>query len=164
MKLLFKTFLNYIKNFLKRLIYGERSPKKLALSFSIGIFIAFSPFIGFHNIMIFFFSWAFGLNTLTTFAIAHINNPITTIPCFSLCHMFGHWIVNDLLGVAVNFVNPYWVNYIIDKLNYYLGTPKICFWTFFIGANMLGLLLGLISYPIMKFIFKKIINENTQLA
>ena len=153
------TLFDYLKNLFRKVIYGERSPHKLALSFAIGIYIAFSPYIGFHNIMIFLFSWLFRLNTLTTFAVAHINNPLTTVPVLTLCYVFGQWVIHDLLGLAFTFSNPGWINFINAKLTYYLGVPKICFWTFFIGSNILALILASISYPIMKSIFKKMINE-----
>lgn len=154
------TVTDYIKNLLKKLIYGERSAHKLALSFAIGIYIAFSPYIGFHNIMVFLFSWLLGLNTLTTFAVAHINNPLTTIPVLASCYKFGDWIVKSLCGITFKFTNPEWINFLNGKLTYYLGVPKICFWTFFIGANILGLLLAFLFYPLMKYVFDKLINEH----
>lgn len=153
------TLLDYFKGLLKKLVFGERSAHKLALSFAMGMFIGFSPYIGFHNIMIFLFSWIFRLNTLTTFAVAHINNPLTTVPVLSICYVFGQWIIHDLFRVSFNFSNPAWITFINGKLTYYLGMPKICFWTFFIGANVLAIILALISYPVMKFVFKKMINE-----
>jgi len=148
-----------MKKFLKQIIYGEKSTKKLALSFAAGIYIAFSPYLGLHNVMIFVFSWIFRLNTITTFTIAHINNPITTVPVCGICYMFGKWLLNDIFGITLNYTNPSWINYINNNLFHYFGIPKICFWTFFIGANLLGLVLAILSYPIMKFIFKKLIKE-----
>lgn len=44
-----------IYRLLKAMVFKERSVHILALSFSLGVYIAFSPFIGLHTIMIFFY-------------------------------------------------------------------------------------------------------------
>jgi uncharacterized protein (DUF2062 family) len=150
--------IGYFKNFVSKIIYAERSCHKLALSCSIGIFIAFSPYIGLHNIMIFLFSWLLNLDPITTFTVAHINNPITTVPFLSASYLFGGWII-DFFGITTKFTNPSYIDYINSKLTLYLGVPKICFWTFFIGSNLLGILLAILLYPILKKVFRNLINK-----
>lgn len=44
-----------VKNFFASLILKEPSPHKLAVAFSAGVYIAFSPFPGFHTVMVIFF-------------------------------------------------------------------------------------------------------------
>lgn len=149
--------INYIKNTLKRLVYEERSAEKLALSFSVGIFIAISPFIGFHNIMVFVFASFFRLNLIATFIAAHINNPLTTIPIYSTTYFFGRWLLGNICGVTVS--NPEWVNYLNSYLTLYLGMPKLCFWSFMLGSTLMAIFFAILSYPIMRFIFAKIISE-----
>ncbi len=47
-----KPMYNKIRSFLK----NERCPRRLAFSVSLAVFIAFSPFVGFHTAMVFLFS------------------------------------------------------------------------------------------------------------
>lgn len=147
-------FKETIKRIFDKLVFEANTPHKLALSFAIGIFIAFSPFIGFHNLMILLFSIVFKLNAPVVFVSAHVNNPLTTIPIFSFNYLFGKWFMGDFC--KIHPVNPDWVNYLNDYLTTHIGIPKLCFWSFIIGSNILGLIFGLISYPIMRFVFTKI--------
>src|SRR5581483_10373754 len=69
---------------LKNLADQEHCSTKLALSFCVGVYIAFSPFIGLHTVMTFIFVWLFGLNLAATFTASWlINNPWTMIPIYS---------------------------------------------------------------------------------
>lgn len=140
--------LKKIKHALKSAFTQGWSAEKLALSFCIGIYIAFSPFPGIHTIMMFIAKWMFKINFPLLFISTSINNPWTIIPFYSLDYAFGHWFIHYVLGL-----NTGW--YI--SLPKIFGSGKICIWSFLIGGNILGLAIALISYPFIKIIVKKII-------
>lgn len=66
------------------------------------------------------------------------------IPFFSFDYAFGYWFLHSLLGIE-----PSWS---LSLANLF-GSGKICVWSFLVGGNVLGILAGLISYPIMHRIF-----------
>ena len=149
-----------IKSLILKALNSDLSAEKLALSFSIGIFIAFSPFPGAHTLMMFGIQWLLKLNFPILFIATSFNNPWTMIPFFSGDYAFGYWFTHYILGW-----HPTWV----ISLEKIFGSGSICLWSFLIGGNILGILCGLISYPIMIPIFKrwqkkqlcrKINNEN----
>jgi uncharacterized protein len=66
--------------FLNRLLELNDTPERIAQSFALGVFLAFSPLIGmsaFLGLMIAFF---FGLNRFALLLGVFINNPCTLIP------------------------------------------------------------------------------------
>lgn len=143
-----------IKNFIKKMIYHERSPEKLALSFSMGTYIAFSPFMGFHTVMVFLFTWIFGLNLGVTLASScFINNPWTMIPVYSAGYGFGYWMMHNLFNINTIFLEPAWMMSVNNFFEHTIGFAKPCLWSFLVGGNILGIALGLFLYPLMKRIF-----------
>ena len=120
------------------------SSHKLTMSFCVGLYIAASPFIGLHFVMIVAVVWLFGLNFPVTFVTASLNNPWTMIPYYSAGYFLGYAILHHVLGL-----NPSW----IISLEKVFGSGYICVWSFLLGGNVLGVLCALIGYPIAKFVF-----------
>jgi len=139
--------LKKIKDVFYTALKANSSPSKLALSFAIGIFIAFSPFPGGHTVMMFAAHWLFKLNFPILFLSTSFNNPWTLIPFFLFDYSFGHWLVHSFLGFS-----PTWV-ISLEKL---FGSGNICLWSFLIGGNVLGIVAALISYPIMVMVFRSL--------
>jgi len=162
----------------KEFVLKERSPHRLALAFCLGNFIAFSPFIGLHTIMVFFCSWAFGLSLPIMLTVSMtINNIWTLVPIYAGDYIFGYWLSHTYLKLDFTFLNRLLINFIAltpafifgyihktiiytkDFFNQSLGLPKPCLWSFLIGGNLLGLVTSLILYPIIKKLFTRLITE-----
>lgn len=135
-----------IINFFKKIVNAGTSPQKLALSFAIGAYIAFSPFPGLHAVMMFFLNWLLGLNFPILFLATSINNPWTIIPFYSVDYIFGHWLVHNFLGWNPSFC---------ISLEKFFGSGKVCITSFLIGGNVLGIAAALLSYPIVFILFKR---------
>lgn len=158
--------MKYIKNFLYKMVLAERSPKKLALSFCLGSFIAFTPTIPFQTPLMFFLSWLFRLNTTVTVGAAYLVNPpipITIIPIYVANYLFGSWLLEKVLGINMINYNPAWISKFNDfllryiDLKKYIGGSEICFWCLIIGGIILPFIVSLLLYPIMKRIFSKLV-------
>jgi uncharacterized protein len=139
-----------IKNFFYKGLSSGASAEALALSFSMGLYIAFSPFPGAHIMMVFFLKWMFRLNFPILFFATSLNNPWTMIPFFSIDYIFGYWLLHKVFNY-----HPGWQ----ISLDQIFVNTKICFWSFIVGGNVLGIVIAALSYPIMKIIFKKIIHR-----
>ncbi len=144
----------------KKMILSERTSKKLAYASAVGIFIAFSPFLGIHWLMTIILSWALSLNIAVVYAAAHVvNNPFTMIPVYLADYTVGKYIINQLLGIDLLPYNPSWMNWLNLKLSC-LGIPNLALWTFIIGGNILGLLVAVAAYPLLLHFFRRIKGEH----
>jgi len=148
----------------KELIYEatlkERSPHKLTISCCLGVFIAFSPYIGFHTLMIFLFSWLFSLNLALTFASTYLlNNPWTMVPLYAIDNFFGDWVLRAMFGINSHAYNPTWLTWVNDQLAHYTGLTGISFWGFMVGGNLLGIIFSVILYPILLVFFRRITKQ-----
>ena len=140
--------------YFKKLASQEKSPHILALSFSVGTYIAFSPFPGLHTIMIFLFTVLFGLNLTVTFASAYaINNPLTLVPVYAADYGVGYWLLYKVADFDITQLNPAWMQTCSAYFEQKLGFPLPCFWSFLIGGNVLGVLMAFLLYPLTKSIF-----------
>lgn len=138
-----RRFILFFKSLLKR----EYCAHKFALSCCIGAYIAFSPFIGLHTIMVFLFSWLFALNTATMFAVSFlINNPWTMVPVYGSGYLVGNWFLN-FSNIIVSTGTGDWCS-ILSK---YSSNSLLAF---LVGGNLLGLAIGGILYPVMLYIFR----------
>lgn len=147
-----------VKGFFSSLLVKEPSPHKLAFAFSAGVYIAFSPFPGFHTAMVFLFAWLLGLNWFVVFAINTIvNNPWTMVPVYAADYLCGNSVCYAVFGHNFMGYNPSWMNWLNSMIAQYLGLSHVSLCSFLIGGNVLGLACALISYPVVRLIFSKTI-------
>ncbi len=142
----------------KRLIVIERTPLKMTYASCVGIFIAFSPFIGFHWLMTILFAWLFNLNIAVIYAVSHIiNNPFTMVPIYLADYAVGVYILN-LLHIDMTHLDPWWVGWLNTKLAC-MGLPHLSLWVFLIGGNILAILAPIIAYPILLRFYRRILKQ-----
>ncbi|HVO09954.1 MAG TPA: DUF2062 domain-containing protein [Vicinamibacteria bacterium] len=82
---------------LRLLLQLEGSPDRIALSFAVGIFIAFFPLLGIHTGLALALALAFRLNKVAILTGAWVNNPWTLAPMYT---------AGTLLGCALVRVSP----------------------------------------------------------
>jgi len=144
-----------LKNIVHNLMLKEGCPDRLALSLSLGAYIAFCPFVGFHTVLVFAFAWLLSLNALLLLAISNgINNPLTMLPIYASGHMTGSWLLNGLFGYDTYCLDPAWMHWINTKIMATIGIPKLSLTAFMIGGNILGLAIAVLLYPIAQATFR----------
>ncbi len=82
---------------LRLLLQLEGSPDRIALSFALGIFIAFFPLLGIHTGLALALAFAFRLKKVAILTGAWVNNPWTIAPMYT---------AGTLLGCALVGVSP----------------------------------------------------------
>lgn len=148
-----------IQAFFEWLTDQERSPKKFALSFCMGIFIAFCPFIGLRTVMAFVFSRLFMLNFVVVLAtLMVIHNPWTMIPVYGAGYFFGLWLFN-CCGINPTEWDPVWLEPYVDMIKQKIGLSSLSLSVFLVGGNVLGIVISIISYPIVKYIFTLLMTK-----
>ncbi len=145
----------------KRLLLHERSPRKLALAVSIALYIAISPFLGFHTMMLVVAGWLFNLNIPVLIMVSYtVNNPWTMIPLMAGGYWVGYQILHSLFGLSVAALNPAIMGWANSYIHTYVGIKDVSFWAFMLGGNLVGLFVAFGSYPFLYLFFKKITNEH----
>ena len=134
------------------LFHVEDSPHRIALSFGLGVFIAFSPLLGLHTAMALLIAFAFRLSRGAIIVGIYVNNPWTIAPMYMAGTVLGCY----LLGVStedlthLRFDQHGWAFYksLAQQLRPYL-------WPFVVGNTLLGALFGILAYLILRRVLER---------
>src|SRR3712207_4743480 len=75
-------------------------PERTALAFSVGVFIAFSPFLGLHTIVATALAFIFRFNKVAIYAGTYINNPfLTLVPIILASYAIGALVMGRPLAL-----------------------------------------------------------------
>jgi uncharacterized protein (DUF2062 family) len=135
----------------RRLLAIDDPPERTALAFSIGVFIAFSPFLGLHTIMATFVAFVFRFNKIAIYSGTFVNNPfITLVPIIVLSYGLGALITGrplripdeglQLLENPAIFSGEYYKRIFVQS--WAIVMP------YTIGASVLSVVCSLLAYPI----------------
>ncbi len=79
-------------HYLRRLLALDDTPERIALAFSLGVFLAFSPLLGFHTILGLTIAFVFGLNRAAVLIGVFVNNPWTIVPIYTAGAYLGWYL------------------------------------------------------------------------
>ncbi len=143
--------INRLKDLLKRLLHIEDTPERTALAFSVGIFVGFSPFLGFHTLAGLAIAFLFKLNRVAVLLGVWFNTPWWLVPYYTVATWLGMWVIRFRINGAT--VKE------IFRLGRDQGFISSHFWirvssqwglllSFMIGSLILAALLGFAAYPL----------------
>jgi uncharacterized protein (DUF2062 family) len=139
------------KDLIKKLLHIEDTPERMALAYSIGIFLGFSPFLGFHTLTALAIAFLFNLNRVAILLGTWSNTPWWIVPYYMMATWVGMWVTGFCIdGKTLKE---------IFKLGMDQGFMSSDFWSriasqwglllsFGIGSLILAILLSLIAYPL----------------
>jgi uncharacterized protein (DUF2062 family) len=85
---------------LRRLLAIDDPPERTALAFSIGVFIAFSPFLGLHTLLATALAFIFRFNKVAIYTGTFINNPfLTLVPIILASYAIGALVMGRPLAL-----------------------------------------------------------------
>jgi len=140
-----------IKNLLKRLLHIEDTPERTALAYSIGIFLGFSPFLGFHTLGGIAVAFLFGLNRIAVLLGVWSNTPWWIVPYYGIATWLGMGLTGFQferesleemfrLGMEKGFLRPDFWGCLTSQWGFLIS--------FVIGSLVLAALLSLAVYPL----------------
>ena len=140
----------------RRLLALDDPPERTALAFSIGVFVAFSPFLGLHTVLATSIAFVFRFNKLAIYSGTFINNPFTLVPIIVASYAIGALVLGRPLWISAEGVelleNPH-----LLTADYYrklfLESCQIV-WPFTIGAAVLSVVCSLFAYPLTLWILR----------
>src|SRR5512133_92639 len=84
----------------RRLLAIDDPPERTALAFSLGVFIAFSPFLGLHTILATLIAFLFRFNKIAIYTGTFINNPVfTLVPIIVASYAIGAFVLGRPLKI-----------------------------------------------------------------
>ncbi len=136
-----------LRTLLRQVLHLKESPRRTALAFAIGVFIAFSPTYGLHTAMVVFCTWAFGLNFIALMAGALINNPWTLVPILGATYWTGALVIGGADPPGFDWHDVSFAGIYRQVLPY--AAP------FFLGGMLLSILGALLSYPAAYYVLAR---------
>ena len=135
----------------RRLLAIDDPPERTALAFSIGVFIAFSPFLGLHTIMATVLAFLFRFNKIAIYTGTFINNPFfTLIPIIIASYAVGAFILGRPLRIPEQGLellkNPHIFSGEYYRLLFVQSWSIV--WPFSVGAMVLSVVCSLLAYPL----------------
>jgi uncharacterized protein len=135
----------------RRLLAIDDPPERTALAFAIGVFIAFSPFLGLHTIMATVVAFLFRFNKIAIYTGTFINNPfLTLVPIIIASYAVGAFILGrplsipdeglELLKNPRMFTGDYYRQLFLQSWN--------IVWPFTVGATALSVVCSALAYPL----------------
>jgi len=143
--------MRHLKGLIKKLLHIEDTPERTALAYAIGIFLGFSPFLGFHTLAGLAIAFLFGLNRVAILLGVWTNTPWWIVPFYMIATWVGMWITG------------FWIDWATLKEIFQLGEDRgfmsSDFWShiasqwglllsFVIGSLILCTLLSFVAYPL----------------
>src|SRR6478672_11082690 len=84
----------------RRLLSLDDPPERTALAFAIGVFIAFSPFLGLHTILATLIAFLFRFNKIAIYTGTFVNNPLfTLVPIIIASYAVGAFVLGRPLRI-----------------------------------------------------------------
>jgi uncharacterized protein (DUF2062 family) len=129
------------------LLRVEDTPNRVALAFSLGVFIAFFPLIGIHTLTALGLAIGFRLNRVAILAGAWTNNPWTIAPMFTAGTLVGC----ALLGISPTSLAT--VDWTLHGRAFYRSlvagfSPLVA--PFIVGNLVLGAVVALLVFVVLR--------------
>ena len=135
----------------RRLLAIDDPPERTALAFSIGVFIAFSPFLGLHTILATLIAFIFRFNKVAIYTGTFLNNPpLTLVPIIIASYAVGALFMGrpmripdegvELLKSPHLLTGDYYRRLFVQSLD--ILEP------FALGGMILSVVCSLIAYPL----------------
>lgn len=119
------------------------TPHAVALGFAIGVFVAFTPFIGLHFALSVLAAWLFGASVLASALGTFIANPVTSPLILASTFGLGTWMLHEHIALAP-----------IDLSDGLLRTSMEHLWPLLkpmaLGSIPLGFVAGIPSYFLVR--------------
>jgi hypothetical protein len=140
-----------IKDLIKKLLHIEDTPERTALAYSIGIFLGFSPFLGFHTLIGLAIAFLFGLNRVAILLGVWSNTPWWIVPYYMMATYAGMGVmgfqidgakIKEIfqLGMDQGFIGSDFWSRLTSQWKFLLS--------FGVGSLILAALLAVIAYPL----------------
>lgn len=141
-----------LRRYLRELLLIKEPPERTALTFGLGVFISFSPFIGIHTVLALVLLLFVRLNRLAFLAGVFSNTPWTIPPSLTLGTAIGIFVLRSdsrlpALSSETISSGQFWHELTTDSLDL-LGP-------FIVGNLVLSTALAFLAYTALKWFLRR---------
>lgn len=134
------------KMWARYVLHTDDTPARAALGFALGVFIAWTPLLGFHMLLAIGLAFLFRLNRLAVLAGTLVNNPWTIVPIYSA----GAYLGSLILGTEARLPRLQGLSSWRDLAGFFAQLePWIVPLT--TGTLILGSACALLSFPVVLY-------------
>jgi hypothetical protein len=132
---------------LHSVLHADDPPHRLALGIAIGVFITFTPTVGFQMALVVFLAWLLRANKIVGLPIVWLTNPVTIVPIYYTCYRVGRFVLQQPpvgFGWWSELSRPPkgW----LPAAAFYSRRFTEIAWPLWMGSLLVGLLLGYLAY------------------
>jgi len=135
----------------RRLLAIDDPPERTALAFSIGVFIAFTPFLGLHTILATLIAFIFRFNKVAIYTGTFLNNPpLTLVPIIIASYAVGALFLGRPLKIPPEGIELLKNPHLLTK-DYYRQIFMQSFYIvqpFALGGMVLAVVCSALAYPL----------------
>ena len=135
----------------RRLLAIDDQPERTALAFSIGVFIAFTPFLGLHTILATLIAFIFRFNKVAIYTGTFLNNPpLTLVPIIIASYAVGALFLGRPLKIPPEGIELLKNPHLLTK-DYYRQIFVQSFYIvqpFALGGMVLAVVCSALAYPL----------------
>jgi uncharacterized protein len=133
-------------------LHLDDTPRRIALAFGIGVYIAFHPLLGLHTLMGLAIAFAFRLSRAAMLAGCYVNNPWTLAPIYVAGTSLGCWLLGVPMGavrhIEWDLANRDFYHLLLVSLRPYL-------WPYVVGNTVLGVAAGFAAYVSLRWTLER---------
>ena len=133
-------------------LHLDDTPRRIALAFGIGVYIAFHPLLGLHTVMALGIAFAFRLSRAAILAGCYVNNPWTLAPLYVAGTSLGCLVLGvpmDAIGeIEWDLGNRAFYHLLMVSLRPYL-------WPYVVGNTLLGIAAGIAGYFALRWALER---------
>lgn len=141
--------LDRLKLLFRKLLLSNASPEELSSALALGVFITFTPTVGFHTWIALGLATLLKKNKIATLLGAHLNNPLTLIPVFYFNFQLGEWILGESQKITMSrdlLFHPF-----------SMGTQLLV--PLWVGSLIVAIGSALLAYYLSRLLFRIFKNE-----
>lgn len=138
-----------VRAWLEQLLHTHDTPQRTAAAYALGVFLGFSPFLGFHTVLGVILAFALNLNRVAVLLGVYSNLPWILVPYYTL----ATWLGATLLRTPMP---PGLVEALIAALRHLswtqfraaAGALEPVLWAFTVGSTIAAAMLSLVAYRV----------------
>jgi len=157
------TIIRRVEHFvIYRVLHADDTPHRLALGIALGMFVGWTPTVGFQMLLVLLLAPSFRVNPIVGIPIVWVTNPVTIVPIYFSNYWFGHLVLNlfsdrpalsyaqvterlGQFGGVSHFLSNFHHAQFWHKVIQILAEFGLDLW---VGSIIIGLVMAVISYTI----------------
>jgi uncharacterized protein (DUF2062 family) len=138
-----------VRGWLEQLLHTHDTPQRTAAAYALGVFLGFSPLLGFHTVLGLILAFALRLNRVAVLLGVYSNLPWILVPYYTLSTWLGAALLRTEVppgvveAVMTSLENRSW-----NEFRSAAGSLKPVLWAFTFGSTVAAILLSLVSYRV----------------